>query len=699
MDLSYFASLAMDNQDSLCYASDMDTYELLYLNKVCMDTIGVTKHSEYLGKKCYKILQGKDKPCDFCNNSALEPGKALNWEFYNPILVAHFSLIDKMFIVDGKKVRLEIATNINEQKELEKKLSAEQTLIRCVQTLSENISVDVAINNLLAIVSEYYESLRAYIFEINYEKEIVTNTYEWCSENATPEIENLLAVPIDHMARWLKFFEEDGKLFISSVGKEIDVNSFEYEALTAQNIETLMAVPLIRNDIITGFIGIDDPKQHLADFKLLRSLALFIQNDLSKRRLHEKLEYMSYVDTLTGAYNRHKYMELIEDLEKNPPSKIGILFADINGLKIANEIHGQAYGDYLIVNCANLLYKYFDKTVYRIGGDEFIALCLNSDKDSFMSKVDSLREYIKNDAECSLSVASVWKSGKINVLKEIAYTDELMFVEKQGYYKSTLPDKAAYRLNSAQELAYEIESGMFTVYLQPKVHLASGKISAAEALIRKFDSEGKIVPPYKFIPKYEQEKIIRHVDYFVLETVCKTLREWIKNNHPIKISVNFSRVTFMEHNMSSNITAMCAKYGIPHKYIDIEVTESSNKMDNEILVEKILEIKKLGFSISLDDFGAQYSNLMMLSTADFNEVKIDKSLVDNLCICKKNKLIMEQSINLIETLNPHTSLAEGVETNEQYEILKKLACTYAQGYLFFKPMPIDQFIKIYLEQL
>ncbi len=696
-----YASQAMENLEFICYMSDMDTYELVYLNKIARESFNTG--DEYFGKKCYKILQGKDAPCEFCTNHIIEKGITHKWEIHNKLLNNSFSLLDSMSIINGKRIRIEVAFDITEKQEqynkLEAELTMEKTLIACAQTLTQAYGINNAINNLLEIICEYYSAERAYIFELDWQSDSINNTYEHCVDGISAEITNLQNIPVANVTDWFEAFMEKGEFFISTLDEHYNKDDQTYKILQRQGINSLLAAPLLMDGEILGFIGVDNPKCSHEDLDLLRSIALFVLDDLNKRKIYKDLETLSYVDGLTGVYNRNKYLETLKQYEALPPNSLGVVYADINGLKQANDTYGHLYGDIIITNCAKTMSKFFGEQVYRVGGDEFVAFCINCSQDTFETVIENLHKYIAEDDSRCMSIGSVWKTGKLNIQEAIAYSDDLMYAEKQNYYKRALGERLNYRNATVKELINEIEKGAFKVYLQAKVDLKTGKFNGAEALIRKFTPDGKMIPPDKFVPQYERDKIIRHIDFFVLEEVCKMLADWIKKGQSLKVSVNFSRITFMEHDMAYEISKICDNFDIPHNLIDIEVTESNDNIDGGLLSQKMIQLIELGFTISLDDFGAEYSNLSMLTKTEFEQIKIDKSLVDKICEDEKNCILIKHIIALIQSMNFPDSLAEGIETLEQYNTLKAIGCGSGQGYYFAKPLPMDKFEEIYLEQV
>ncbi len=288
-----YDSLIMDHAGSICYISDMENYEMLHLTSGGMKAYGFTKPEDYVGKKCHKVLQGLDEPCPFCTNAYLEEGKDYHWEYYNENLSTWFDLTDTMVQIDGRMCRMEIARDITQRKAelvlLSNQLSLENVLMECLNILTTEGEMDVAMEAFLATIGGYYGANRAYTFEFNLEKQILNNTFEWCYPGVTAEIDKLQGVPLEVVDDWIRKFESSGEFYITCVDADIDHDSEEYRILEMQGIESLMAAPLIAGGEIVGFIGVDDPTKKLGDLTLLRATSEFVMVELEKRRLVTEL--------------------------------------------------------------------------------------------------------------------------------------------------------------------------------------------------------------------------------------------------------------------------------------------------------------------------------------------------------------------------------------------------------------------------
>lgn len=700
MEYNRISAAIMDEHNDLVYVADTQTYELLYMNKGGTQLFGENYH----GTKCYAFLQNRTSPCPFCTNHLLKQDSYYIWEFMNPVSKRYYYLKDKLMEFEGRLVRLEICTDITDKEYLSQqtrhKLAVEETLIQCIETLIKYKDTSNAIEQLLSIVGQFYQAQRAYLFEFDYSMAVLNNTYEWCQEEILPQIDNLQDVPIDAVTDWIKQFQKAGAFFITSLGKDLDPASLDYQILAPQNVESLMAAPLCdQNGNIVGFIGVDNPSANTEDISLLRSIGYFVLDDINKRKMLTDLERMSYLDELTGLSNRNRYIELLNDLEQAPPKYMGVVYVDMNGLKIANDTYGHEHGDMMLIRTAEMMKDIFSDGVFRVGGDEFIAICLNGESADFEAKVTELRRRSEEDPDCRLSIGASWNHGGMSPQEQIIYSDELMYVEKQAYYSTMINGQASHRSRLSQELIASIQNGEFVVYLQPKVFIQDGSLFGAEALVRKLDKDGGLIGPDRFISLYEAEGIIRHVDFFVLESVCKTLRLWKEKGYPpLRVSVNFSRATLMERNVVDKMAEILEKYNVSSKQIEIEVTESISKMSADELSQLSQKIMEKGFTLSLDDFGSKFSNLVILTQMDFDELKLDKSLINDLLDNPKSRVIVEHTIHMCKQLNATVSVAEGIESEQQLDMLHTYKCDVGQGYFFSRPISADQFESKFLEQ-
>lgn len=701
---SIYESNVLASTNNLVNICDINTYEVLYLNKICKKLYNITNDSDYADKKCYELFYNADSPCEFCTSKLLKEKGTYSWKKYNPILNTYYLLTDQIIYIDGRELRLEVAVDIDKDtnyiKQLDNQIKLDETIFDCVKTLSMTDDLEQAITKMLEIVCNYHDGDRGYIFELNEDGTLLDNTYEWCRKGVTPEIKNLQNIPKESAKDWFVTFEKNGTFSISNLYENLDPNSPDYKILESQGIKSLIASPLIENNVIKGFMGVDDPRSEIDNFSLLTSVTYFVINDIQKRSFIAELERFSYYDTLTQLYNRNKYNRDLSSLESNLPDSLGVCFIDLNGLKVANDKFGHDYGDYMITQMAHILTEIFgeNQNVYRIGGDEFVVLLPNILQEEFNKYVSILRKSVELGNEFTASVGTTWNAHNYTINNSIKHADDLMYADKQRYYQSLKIKDYNHSSLIAGQLISDIEDGRYMVYLQPKFSLNENTVCGAEALIRGTDIKGNITFPDTFIPIYESDGIIRHIDFFVLETVCKLINDLSKKGTSLgNISVNFSRITLLEHDVVKNMVEVCNRHNVNPSNITIEVTESTAKLQMEELVVLASKIKEAGFYISLDDYGTKYSNISMLSNIGFDEIKLDKSIVNEITFNEKTRTIIQYTIKMLKDLKMCKVVAEGIETLQELNIVKEYGCDLGQGYHFSRPIPIDEFLDTYFK--
>lgn len=423
------------------------------------------------------------------------------------------------------------------------------------------------------------------------------------------------------------------------------------------------------------------------------------KDKLQEIELEEKqdmLVTMSYYDALTNVKNRNSYNVFLRNCRKFPVSEVGLLFADLNGLKKVNDVLGHQYGDDMIVRFANLLKNYFDPGfIYRISGDEFVVFCPHISRMDFNAKMETVLHDIESNENIA-SIGYLWVETLSDVKQAANQAEQIMYVEKQRYYEKEKSLKSKHRPLLLNSIISDFENSRFRMYLQPKADVNSSKVIGAEALVRKVDESGKVIQPYEFIPQLEKERLIPKIDFYMLEEACRFL-EVLKqeNKTDFKISVNMSRVTLVENNYIQTIENIINRYDFNVSQLEFEITESNKTMDNQRLEDYIKNIKELGISISLDDVGTDYSSLPMLLIDGIDCVKLDRSLITKIKTPKANKLLRHVT-NMCHELGMEV-IAEGVETDDTREDLKQINCDSYQGYLLSKPISAEDFKDQFLE--
>ncbi len=699
MNFNKFASLILDRYDYNCNVCDIQTHEVLYMSQAAMKMYGIVHPDEYRKQKCYKLLHGLDNPCSFCVCGQLALNEPYDYEYFDEEFKKWFDIHDVLVEFDGRMCRLRTQKEITIQKGILvpqfSPSTKEEVLFHCIHLLNKEKDFNKAVHLLLENVADYYQAERAYIFEVDQKNLTISNTFEWCRSLIDSQIDNLQNFPFLYIADWEEKFRKDGEFVIYSVDEELTPENDDYQILKSLGIDSLLSAPLFDDGKFRGFIGVDNPKKNIRNLVLIRSIAVFINEELDKHRLITKLEKISYIDALTGLRNRNYYNRTLDIYQSKTPETLGIVLLDINGMRQINDTYGREYGDQIIKQLGIILKEQFLENVYRISGDEFAVLCSGISSDLFKDKVSTLRLTLKNaDFENIVSMGFSWNFDQddLNITAIFQQAEEVRRVAKQSYYRSSLKEERVLsRKGLLKEVLREIEEDRFLVYYQPQTSIQSKNIIGAEALIRKKDENGVVLTPNKFLPFYEAGGVVSYIDLFVMRNACKTLKMWQDSGHDLQISVNFSRITLLEPSIVKTLSEICAEYVVSPSLITIEVTESIGRMDESVLKNLMMELKEVGFSISLDDFGSEYSNLSILSALDFDEIKFDRSLVNAIEQNERSRIVIENGLNLCRALKGTVSLAEGIETKKQLELLMEYSCDYGQGYYFSRPIPLEQF--------
>lgn len=337
-----------------------------------------------------------------------------------------------MFIAAISEQNQEIEQITKSSEIIAERFEISSILNRCVKELSSNLDVDQSINNLMKIINGYFDGDRSYIFELNFKRHILVNTYEYTKGMVSPQKDNLQEVPVEIISVWMESFKKSKPYFISDIEQEKGTDT--YEMLKEQDIYRLLAVPLMKEHQVIGFLGVDNPQSHYDDATLLASIQFFITSSLERKKEKEYLEYLSYQDKLTDLYNRNRYIEVIDHQKGKKIYQTGVAYIDLNGLKKINDEKGHEAGDFLIQKVAKTINKVFYGNTYRIGGDEFVVISTEIKEETFLEKMTSLKELMIKD-QLNVSIGSLWKE-EVNDLEEMMkIADTLMYQEKEAYYR------------------------------------------------------------------------------------------------------------------------------------------------------------------------------------------------------------------------------------------------------------------------
>lgn len=452
-------------------------------------------------------------------------------------------------------------------------------------------------------------------------------------------------------------------------------------------------------------------KGRIDSWQLTRSLSYAIE----RKRLEDQMVHLAHHDQLTGLTNRVLFQDRLQQSITRAERRqevFALLYLDLDHFKSINDALGHHVGDELLRAVADRLLASTREsdTVARLGGDEFAVILDNLlDAHAVTPVVEKIMDAIKEPfliADHTLHVGismgiSLFPDSGQDAENLIKNADSAMYRGKRAgrgqysYYTSDMNAKALDELQMEMELREALEKGEFTLHYQPKIELATQKIVSVEALIRWQHPRGRMISPAEFIPLAEMTGLILPIGEWVLEEACRQLACWQNLGfRSFRMAVNISARQLRNPNIIKVILAAIGKAGITANELEVEITESLLMEDTEINNLILQELKQHNIRVSMDDFGTGYSSLSYLNKFNIDTLKIDRSFVKDIPTDADAVAIATAIIALGKSLRLNV-IAEGVETEEQYNFLTKMDCDGAQGYYFSKPLPADEFLQFF----
>lgn len=437
----------------------------------------------------------------------------------------------------------------------------------------------------------------------------------------------------------------------------------------------------------------------------------------SLQKVLTKMEYMAYHDYLTGLPNRwHFEMKLTTALEqvKHNKSSLAVLFLDLDRFKLINDSLGHSIGDKLLKEVSRRIQFTLNDgdCLARQGGDEFILFLTGfSSKKEAEERIHFIHQSIQapfkiHNKEFFISSsigASIYPTDGFAWEELIQQADIAMYTAKDrggnGYqwYNSAKQQEIHDVVKIENHLRKALQQNEFTLYYQPLVDLADGRIFGFEALIRWKNPELGLISPADFIPLAEEIGIINGIGEWVLREACSNAKRFSEIfKEPIRIAVNISSNQFQDENFVDIVQQILLETKLPPSQLDLEITESVSIENIDRVISKLHALKAIGISISIDDFGTGYSSISYLKYLPVDTLKIDQSFVANMLTNIKDRALVESVISLSKSFGFNV-IAEGVENRDQLQLLKSFECGQAQGFMFSKPVPMEEISHLYEE--
>lgn len=589
--------------------------------------------------------------------------------------------------------------------------------------MSRTKDVNSAIKLILDRIGKRLDASYVTIYECDFVNKNIISTYQWNKEGVKKRDKEYIDMYEGVYENYIGRFK-NSQLFCSSDTSKLSGTYVFSEVLEDNYIKAFMQSAIYDNDKIVGCISVSDinkaRKWSKADKDSLATISRVVSTYLLKmrasQRMEDKLNHIKNFDPLTGISTVHRFKKQVREIiDNNPDKQYVIVNSDFDKFKYINDIIGYDAGDDLLKSFAEFISEEANMNLCccRVYSDDYLAMFEFLDEDTIVDYIERLsavftakvkKKYVNINLTIS-SGASIIDRNNSDIMTTIDNANAARKAAKDVndnccvFFNDQMREKIRIEFEIISNMEKALAYNEFKVYYQPKVSLATGNMVGAEALVRWVKADGSIMPPDKFIPLFEKNGFVVNLDFFVYREVCKSLREWIdKGLEVVPISVNVSRIHLYDETFIGKFIKLVDEYELPYEIIELELTESMFLDNTNVAISTMRQFRELGFKVSIDDFGAGYSSLNLLKEMTSDVLKLDKEFFGRGELQKEEQIIVSSIVNMAKQLDMKV-LSEGIETEEQVEFLKGIACDMAQGYLFARPMPKDNFENIIKEKL
>ena len=426
----------------------------------------------------------------------------------------------------------------------------------------------------------------------------------------------------------------------------------------------------------------------------------------------EVIRQLAETDNLTGLLNRNAAKECYEQMLmslKGKDEHVVFYFIDLDNFKDINDLFDHHAGDQLLITIANRLKSMVDPNdvACRLGGDEFVVFAKTDasyDFDGFAKKlihaVAQPHSIVGTEAEVTASIGITVVNNTVSSFDDVRKkADMAMYKAKESgknkyhYYSEELDKEYMRNLNIINGLKDALSNNLLDLHFQPKMNLTSNTVAGAEALLRWSRGNPQAVMPDEFIPIIESTELIHDIGAWVIQESCRACRGWHDAGYPIKVAANVSALQLTRANFYEVVVDALDKYDLAPSCLEIELTEHLLIQENKLVKNQLDALKSLGVSLSIDDFGTGYSNMNYLTRLKVDALKLDKSFISQISTSEDYLVIVTAIIRMAQVLGMEV-VAEGIEIDSERKLLLGLDCDYAQGYLWSKAIPDEQFIEL-----
>ena len=502
--------------------------------------------------------------------------------------------------------------------------------------------------------------------------EVITNEYCLIGNSETGKLITVLNKAINHITD-----SETNKL----INNQILLNTYQMSIADVLREYALWIISVVVV-LLGGIIIYTITTKRLAEAEIQKA-----KLDILQKKIRE--------DEVTGVYNRAYFFEKAAELIEQCEEEMCILALDVCNFRLLNEIYGTEAGDQVLWNIAQELQEIGKEEhiiVARFMSDHFY-MCLTKaglEKLNFPQFFETPMEELRIKVVYGVYFVKIKSNLPVNIMCDRARTAVRKKDEHNKAYIHYYSDEEHNKVLEEQEIEREMEKALkerqFCIYVQPKFDIDTENVVGGETLVRWIHPTKGMIAPYKFIPLFERNGFIIHLDYFIWEETCRLLADLKKKGYPSKaISINVSRSHFYGDELKEKLEELITKYQLEPWELELEITETICAVDPETIYAKVKELRKVGFRVAMDDFGSGYSSLNMLKEMPLDIIKMDLKFLDGGDAVERSRYILSSLIYLAQNMQLHV-VVEGVETREQIDFLKEIGNHYVQGYYFSKPV-------------
>jgi len=579
-------------------------------------------------------------------------------------------------------------------------------------------NIDRIIHDMLRKCGSHFQADRAGLFMYSKDNHRLAQSHEWCNTGIASMLDRKDHPTILDLPGIKDQIDNTGYVHIHDTERMHPVSIPDRESLKNIPVKSFIIVKLTGLDNIIGYISfeaIQSPRKWDQDHReMIQVLGNLLSDALRQVESEKAINYMAYYDPLTRLPNRALLTDRLKQavsLAMRAEKLISVIFIDVDSFKSVNDTMGHDGGDAMLVQIAerlSALVREYD-TVSRFGGDEFLIMLQQipdiKDIQESAKKIMSVFEQpitIK-DQEFFITASAgiaVFPFDGENTDELIKHADMAMYEAKSkgknrfSFCTLEMKKEVLDNMELTNSLYRALERNELFLHYQPQVNPYTLEIIGTEALIRWQHPRKGIIPPGKFIPLAEKTSLIHSIGEWVLMTACRQNKEWQNQGlNPVRVAVNLSVKQFYNPNIVDIVDRVLQETKLKPCYLELEVTESLSVHDTDYVISTMNKLKALGVSLSIDDFGTDYSSLGRLKDLPVDRIKIDIQFIRGITKNIKDEGIIKIILQLGRTLGLNV-VAEGVETEQQLAFLKENLCTEIQGFYFYKPMIAEDLVSI-----